>query len=195
MAQWTEPRCDEQGEIKAGYLVIGHQWWWEVQYLNGDLDQQFTTANEIHIPTRPVNIELESADVMHSFWIPGLHGKVDLIPGHINYIRLEASRVGSFPASAPNTAASNTRTCAFWWSRNPDEYAAWRQQQVKPAMDPATELPATANRPSSPGHVRCVTSPWNDLGGQVGPDLTHVGSRQYLAANTYPTTMPTLRLG
>ena len=73
----------ERGEVKSpDILVIGHQWWWEVHYLEGDQDQHFTTANEIHIPTnRPVDIELESADVMHSFWIPGLHGKVDLIPG------------------------------------------------------------------------------------------------------------------
>jgi cytochrome c oxidase subunit 2 len=179
-----------RGEIKSpDILVIGHQWWWEVHYLDGGLDQQFTTANEIHIPTnRPVDIELESADVMHSFWIPGLHGKVDLIPGHINYVRLEASRVGSFPGQcAEYCGAQHAHMRLLVVVQPPDEYAAWIQQQVKPATDPATAIARAGEQtfvagPCSLCHqVRGTTS-----GGRVGPDLTHVGSRQYLAANTIP---------
>ncbi len=180
-----------RGEVKSpDILVIGHQWWWEVHYLDGDLDQQFTTANEIHIPTnRPVDIELESADVMHSFWIPGLHGKVDLIPGHINFVRLEASRVGSFPGQcAEYCGAQHAHMRLLVVAQPADEYAAWKQQQVKPATDPTTAI-ARAGRTdlSSLGHVLCATRfAERPPGGRVGPDLTHVGSRQYLAANTLP---------
>src|SRR5487761_349000 len=83
--------------IQPRILVIGHQWWWEVHYVAGPPDRQFVTANEIHIPVgQPVDIALESADVIHSFWVPALHGKVEMIPGLTNYIRLEASRPGAY---------------------------------------------------------------------------------------------------
>jgi cytochrome c oxidase subunit 2 len=179
-----------RGEVKApDILVIGHQWWWEVHYLAGDLDQHFTTANEIHIPTnRPVDIELQSADVMHSFWIPALHGKVDLIPGHTNFVRLEASRVGSFAGQcAEYCGAEHAKMRLLVVAQPPDEYAAWVQQQVKPAADPVTPIALAGEQtfiagPCSMCHqIRGTTS-----GGTVGPDLTHVGSRQYLAANTLP---------
>jgi cytochrome c oxidase subunit 2 len=179
-----------RGGVKApDILVIGHQWWWEVHYLDGDLDQHFTTANEIHIPTnRPVDIELESADVMHSFWIPALHGKVDLIPGHTNFVRIEASQVGSFPGQcAEYCGAQHAHMRLLVVAQPPDEYAAWTQQQVKPAADPSTPIALAGEQtfiagPCSMCHqVRGTTA-----GGRVGPDLTHVGSRQYLAANTIP---------
>ena len=86
-----------KADLKPQILVVGHQWWWEVHYLNDNPSLQVTTANEIHIPSnQPVTIELESRDVIHSFWVPALHGKVDLIPGHPNFIRIEASHPGSY---------------------------------------------------------------------------------------------------
>lgn len=73
--------------------VIGYQWWWEVQYPN----QEVTTANEIHIPVgTPIRIEVESADVIHSFWVPELHGKIDMIPGQTNVIDLQANEPGVY---------------------------------------------------------------------------------------------------
>jgi cytochrome c oxidase subunit 2 len=179
-----------RGEVKSpDILVIGHQWWWEVHYLDGDLDQQFTTANEIHIPTnRPVDIELESADVMHSFWIPGLHGKVDLIPGHTNFVRLEASRVGSFPGQcAEYCGAQHAHMRLLVVAQPADEYAAWTQQQVKPAADPTTAIARAGEQTFVAGPCSlCHQVRGTNSGGRVGPDLTHVGSRQYLAANTIP---------
>ncbi len=91
--------------------VIGHQWWWEVQYIGGPVDRQFTTANEIHVPVGiPVNIALETADVLHSFWVPKLQGKVDMVPGYVNNLRLEAARKEPIAANVRNIAAHNTRT-------------------------------------------------------------------------------------
>jgi len=72
----------------AEIRIVGHQWWWELQYLDGPLNEHFITANEIHIPAgRTVDIDLASDDVIHSFWVPALHGKVDLIPGQMNPYR------------------------------------------------------------------------------------------------------------
>jgi cytochrome c oxidase subunit 2 len=179
-----------KGEVKSpDILVIGHQWWWEVHYLDGDMDQHFTTANEIHIPTnRPVDIELESADVMHSFWVPGLHGKVDLIPGHINFVRLEASHVGSFPGQcAEFCGAQHAHMRLLVVAQPADEYAAWTQQQIKPATDPTTAIARAGEQTFVAGPCSlCHQVRGTISGGRVGPDLTHVGSRQYLAANTLP---------
>jgi cytochrome c oxidase subunit 2 len=77
--------------------VVGHQWWWELRYVSDDPTRIFTTANEIHIPTgKPVRIELDSADVIHSFWVPVLTGKMDVIPGQRNLTWIEAQNPGIY---------------------------------------------------------------------------------------------------
>jgi len=94
---------------KPDILITGHQWWWEVEYLNDSPAKEFTTANEIHLPVgRPVNIEFHSADVIHAFWVPALHGKVDLIPGRSNFMRIEASDPGNYASSMPTCAYSSS---------------------------------------------------------------------------------------
>ena len=100
-------------QIKPDIVIVGHQWWWEVTYPGNSPDEQVTTANEIHIPiNRPVNIELRSQDVMHSFWVPALHGKVDLIPGFPNYIRWKQAMRATIRVNARNIAGPSMRTCA-----------------------------------------------------------------------------------
>jgi cytochrome c oxidase subunit 2 len=125
---------------KPDILIVGHQWWREVHYLNGDLDQQFTTANEIHIPAhRPVNIELQSADVMHSFWVPSLHGKVDLVPGHPNFIRIEASEAGEyFGQCAEFCGEQHAHMRLFLIAQEPADFDAWFANQSKPGVQPAS---------------------------------------------------------
>ena len=110
--------------MKPDILITGHQWWWEVQYLASAPDEQFTTANEIHIPTgRSVNIELESQDVIHSFWVPSLHGKVDLIPGLPNFIRIEASEPGNYQGQcAEYCGAQHAHMRLLVVAQAPDEY-------------------------------------------------------------------------
>ncbi len=99
-------------DIKPDILVVGHQWCWEVHYLNPHPYLQATTANEIHIPVnRPITLELESQDVIHSFWVPALHGKVDLIPGHPNLCVLKRAAPEISPGNAQNTAGRNMPTC------------------------------------------------------------------------------------
>ena len=131
-------------------LVVGHQWWWEVHYLNRQPDQQFTTANEIHIPTdRSVNIELQSADVMHSFWIPALHGKVDLIPGHNNFVRIQASDPGNYAGQCAEYCgaehAHDALACGCSTRRTSTQHgsinsASRRRSQPRRKQSPGSEL-------------------------------------------------------
>jgi len=99
---------DEKAHILK---IIGHQWWWEVRYEADSPHQSFVTANEIRIPTgEPVRLELESADVIHSFWVPSLMGKMDLIPGQENELNFVATRPASIAGNAPSSAGSSTPT-------------------------------------------------------------------------------------
>ena len=183
------PMAHAQTMMKPEIRIVGHQWWWEVQYLDDDVSKEFTTANEIHLPAhRPVNIEVVTQDVMHSFWIPALHGKVDLIPGHSNYIRVEASQAGSYTGQCAEFCGvqhAHMRLLAI--AQEPEDYEAWLEAQRMPATEP-TDKDAIegeqvfSNGPCSMCHsVRGTTS-----GGRVAPDLTHIGSRQYIAANSFP---------
>jgi cytochrome c oxidase subunit 2 len=181
--------ANAQSMTKPEIRIVGHQWWWEIQYLNDDPSKEFTTANELHLPAhRPVNIEVITRDVMHSFWIPALHGKVDLIPGHPNYIRLEASQAGNFSGQcAEFCGAQHSHMRLLAIAQEPEEYDAWLQGQRQPGAEPE-EQDAIAGKQiflAGPCSV-CHTVQGTTAGGRVAPDLTHIGSRQYLAANSFP---------
>ncbi len=175
--------------MKPDILITGHQWWWEVQYLNDSPANVFTTANEIHIPVdRPMNIELASNDVMHSFWVPSLHGKVDLIPGHKNFLRVEASQPGNYPGQcAEYCGAQHAYMRLLVVAQQPDEYAAWLDQQRKPASEPqsADAIAGQQTFLSGPCSM-CHQIRGTLAGGRVAPDLTHLASRQFIAANSFP---------
>jgi cytochrome c oxidase subunit 2 len=178
-----------QTMMKPEIRIIGHQWWWEVQYLNDDVSKQFITANEIHLPAhRPVNIEVETRDVMHSFWIPALHGKVDLIPGHTNYIRIEASEAGSYTGQCAEYCGvqhSHMRLLAI--AQEPEDYEAWLATQREPGHEPQTDDAKAGQQTFLAGPCSmCHTVRGTGAGGSVAPDLTHIGSRRYLAANSIP---------
>jgi cytochrome c oxidase subunit II len=175
--------------MKPEIRITGHQWWWEVEYLNDDLPKQFTTANEIHLPVgRPVNIELVTKDVMHSFWIPALHGKVDLIPGLKNYIRIEAAQPGSYSGQcAEFCGAQHAMMRLLAVAQEPDEYEAWLEAQRKPGNDPTTAEARAGQQIFLAGPCSmCHTVRGTVAGGTVAPDLTHIGSRQMIAANCFP---------
>ncbi|HEY1498554.1 MAG TPA: cytochrome c oxidase subunit II [Acidobacteriaceae bacterium] len=175
--------------MKPEIRITGHQWWWEVEYLNDDLPKQFTTANEIHLPVgRPVNIELVTRDVMHSFWIPALHGKVDLIPGMKNYIRIEAAQPGSYSGQcAEFCGAQHAMMRLLAVAQEPDEYEAWLEAQRKPGNDPATSEAQAGKQIFLAGPCSmCHTVRGTTAGGTVAPDLTHIAGRQMIAANCFP---------
>ncbi len=175
--------------MKPDILVIGHQWWWEVHYLNDHPDMQATTANEIHIPAnQPVTIELESQDVIHSFWVPALHGKVDLVPGHPNFVRIEASHAGAFSGQcAEYCGAEHARMRLLVIAQQPDEYQAWLNQQRKPGAEPTTQEAIHGQQVFLSGPcAMCHSVRGTAAGGRVAPDLTHIGSRHFIAANSFP---------
>jgi cytochrome c oxidase subunit 2 len=177
------------GSVKPQIKVIGHQWWWEIHYIGGPVQRQFITANEIHIPVgRPVDIELDTGDVIHSFWVPTLHGKVDLIPKQPNYIRIQADHEGTFHGQcAEYCGEEHARMMIIVVAQKPQDYQAWLDQQLQPAAAPASEEAIHGQDVfMSAACIMCHSVRGTPAQGHVAPDLTHLASRQGIAANTYP---------
>ncbi|HKO11939.1 MAG TPA: cytochrome c oxidase subunit II [Acidobacteriaceae bacterium] len=178
-----------QHAIKPDIVVIGHQWWWEVHYVDGPMDEHFTTANEIHIPVnQPVMFELRSQDVIHSFWVPSLHGKVDLIPGHPNYVQIEASHAGNYTGEcAVFCGEQHAHMRLLVVAQSPEEYQAWEQAQVKPATPPQSTAAQAGEQIFLGGPCSmCHSVRGTPAGGHVAPDLTHLASRQFIGADSFP---------
>jgi cytochrome c oxidase subunit 2 len=125
---------------------------------------------------------------MHSFWIPALHGKVDLIPGHTNYIRLEASQAGSYTGQcAEFCGAQHAHMRLLVVVQEPEEYSAWLDAQRKPGSDPRTSDEIAGKETFLAGScVMCHTVRGTIAGGRVAPDLTHFGSRRMIASDSFP---------
>ena len=171
--------------------VTGEQWWWRVHYLQGErLD--FATANEIRIPAgRPVDLVLKSADVIHSFWVPNLAGKLDMIPGKVNRMRIEAREPGTFRGQCAEYCGGPHGFMAFMVVAMPeDEFARWMDGQRRPAQAAARHAAASAVFDEQCG--ACHTIRGTPATGSRGPDLTHVGSRMTLGAARVPRNAGTL---
>ncbi len=171
--------------------VVGHQWWWEINYEDPMPSRRFTTANEIHIPVgRPIRIKTRSSDVIHSFWVPNLHGKRDLIPGHPSETWLQADRAGVFRGPcAEFCGAQHANMALVVVAEPPAAYESWRAAQLQTAPPPATALQSRGKAVflALPCPA-CHTIAGTQAGGKIGPDLTHLASRQTLAAGTLPNT-------
>lgn len=167
--------------------ITGHKWWWEARYLSNEPEQIFTTANEIHIPVgEPVAIKLRSTDVIHSFWVPALSGKTDLIPGQINTTWILADRPGTFRGQCTEYCGLQHAHMGFEVvaSSNAD-FEKWRQNQLKGASDEALGNEAGQRAFQQKCGV-CHTVRGTTAGGRVGPDLTHLMSRTTIVAATLP---------
>jgi cytochrome c oxidase subunit 2 len=175
--------------LKPEIRITGHQWWWQIDYLNSDPSKEFTTANELHLPAgRPMYIEVVTKDVMHSLWIPALHGKVDMIPGLANYILIQSSEPGTYEGQCAEYCGeqhAHMRLLAI--VQEPAEYEAWLQQQRQPGADPKTpdEIAGESIFLSSPC-IACHQVRGTTAAGTLGPDLTHIGSRQLIGADSFP---------
>ena len=188
MERMSEFPVHQHHEVTPEIEVIGHQWWWEVHYLSGGPSEQFVTANEIHIPVgRPIDILLESHDVIHSFWVPALHGKVDLIPGQANYIRVEADHAGEFPGQCGEFCGmQHAHMRLLVVAQSPQDYDAWRQAQLKPAAVPQNEEALHGQEVfNNAACALCHSIRGTVAQGKVAPDLTHLASRKMIAANSY----------
>ena len=165
--------------------IIGHQWWWQVRYLSQDSSRIFDTANEIHIPVgEPVQFKVRTEDVIHSFWVPPLGDKIDLIPSQTNVTWLEAGEPGTYRGQcAEFCGQQHAHMALLVVADRPDDFRRWWDDQLKPASAPQTALGETLFT------VRCGachTIRGTRAGGRLGPDLTHVMSRQTIAAATLP---------
>lgn len=183
------PHMNTPQMAPADIRLVGQQWWWKVEYVKGPLQQYVTTANEIHIPVGlPVDIDLTSSDVIHSFFVPTLHGKVDLIPGQMNRIRIEADRPGIYRGRCAEYCGAQHAHMEFLVvAQAPADYEAWMARQMQDASPPVTEQEIHGRQLFlDKACVLCHTVRGTIAHGRVGPDLTHIGSRLSLAANTTP---------
>jgi cytochrome c oxidase subunit 2 len=169
--------------------VTGHQWWWEVRYQDIDASSIFTTANEIHIPVGvPVTFSLKAADVIHSFWVPNLHGKKDLIPGKIATIWLQADKPGIYRGQCAEFCGHQHAHMALRiFAESREQFDAWRRGQIQAAVSPANPSAQKGQQVFlSSACVMCHAINGTSAGANVGPNLTHLASRNTIAAATLP---------
>ncbi|HCX17744.1 MULTISPECIES: cytochrome c oxidase subunit II [unclassified Afipia] len=175
--------------------VRGLQWWWEVKYLNPAEGATFATANEIHIPVgRNVRVQLEGADVIHSFWVPSLAGKQDMIPGRLNDVTLHAERPGIYRGQCAEFCGLQHARMAFVVIAEPaDAFAKWiKAQQQEAAQADDSEVKAGKAIFESRACAACHTVRGTSAAGTNGPDLTHIGTRKTIAAGVFETTRGSL---
>jgi cytochrome c oxidase subunit II len=171
--------------------AIGHQWWWEFQYRDVSPSEFVTSPNELHIPVGvPIVIKAMSRDVIHSFWIPNLHGKRDLIPGQVTNFWIQADRPGLYRGQCAEFCGHQHANMAFAVVAEPmEKFQTWIQHQRRIAMEPSSEAQTRGRQVflESPCAM-CHTVRGTTAGSRVGPELTHIGSRLTLAAGTLPNT-------
>lgn len=175
--------------------VVGHQWWWEIHYP----ELGVVTANELHIPTSdpaartPTFIRLESADVAHSFWIPELGGKTDVIPNRVNTMWLEPRQPGTYLGNcAEFCGLQHANMLIRVVVQPPDEFARWVEAEKRDAAA-ATEALEGRELFLSTSCVNCHTIHGTPADGTFGPDLTHLMSRETIGSGVVPNTPENLR--
>jgi cytochrome c oxidase subunit 2 len=171
--------------------VVGRQWWWEVRYHDREPGRWFTTANELHVPVgRRVELRLTSADVIHSFWIPELQGKTDLIPGRENVMWIEASRPGVYGGQCAEYCGLQHANMGLLVVAQPaGEYERWAARQRSAGAEPADSVTRAGQAAfTRSACALCHTVRGTTAGGNLGPDLTHVAGRRTLAAGLLPNT-------
>jgi len=178
----SQPNLPPNGSLKIE--VVAHQWWWEFQYAGKD---HIITANELHIPTGvPIRLRLKSADVIHSFWVPQLGGKRDVVPGQINELTFEATVPGMYPGQCAEFCGESHANMRFRvFVDSPRQFAEWEKaQSITPIAAAMITNPAAAAGAQIFSNSPCTTCHRIDgvSKGYIGPDLTHFGSRTTMAA-------------
>ena len=182
------PQLSSAENVSLRIDVSGEQWWWRVRY-RSEAGEQIELANEIRLPVgERVAFSLTSPDVIHSFWIPSLGGKVDMIPGRTNQLVLEPTRTGTFRGACAEYCGASHALMNFPVVVMPrEDFDRWLAGQTEPARTPTTELQRAGQRSFlANGCGACHQVRGTEADGTIGPDLTHVGSRLSLAAGTLP---------
>ena len=177
--------------------VRGFQYWWQVRYLDPKGNVMLTTANEIHLPQgQPVKVKLSSSDVIHSFWVPSLGGKMDAIPGQTNVTWLQGDQVGRFRGQCGEFCGAQHAHMGLYVSvDSPADYERWLQGQQQPAspVDAKEAMVAAGHQTFINQCAGCHAVRGTEAHGALGPDLTHLMTRQTLAAGTVPNQPAELR--
>jgi cytochrome c oxidase subunit II len=172
-------------------IVTGHQFWWEVEYDDPDVSRRLRTANEIHIPVgRPVQLDLASRDVIHSFWVPAITGKKDLIPGYRNTEVLLADKPDLYIGQcAEFCGLQHAKMNLQVYAEPPEKFKQWWDSQLQSAPEPANDLERRGRDVFTQSScVLCHSIQGTPAGATIGPDLTHLASRKTIAAGSLPNT-------
>lgn len=175
----TPPTDPNTVKVKA----IGHQWWWEFDYP----DLNVVTSDELHVPVgTKVDVTVESADVIHSFWVPKVGGKIQAIPNQVNETWIQADQTGVFYAQCYQLCGTSHANMRFRLvSDTKPDFDAWVANQQKPAIQPTAAQAQAGQRTFLTGAcVGCHTINGTQANGKVGPNLTHIGSHLTLAGAT-----------
>ena len=164
-------------------VAIGHQWWWEFQYP----DLGITTANELHIPTNTVvKVDIKAVDVLHSFWVPRLAGKMDAVPGQVNQMWLDAKEPGKYNGQCTEfCGASHAQMRFLVFAHEQGDFEKWSKSEKSDAVAPETVAQVNGQKLFMQGCNSCHAIKGTAAMGNVGPNLTHFGSRTTLAAVMY----------
>ncbi|MFN3387780.1 MAG: cytochrome c oxidase subunit II [Allosphingosinicella sp.] len=188
----SAPETGEEIRVR----VTGEMWWWRIAYLGPDGEPASLDANEIHIPVgEPVVLELLSADVIHSFWVPRLSGKLDMIPGRVNTMRIQADKPGVFGGQcAEYCGGPHALMGLVVVAHPPEQFARLMAARTRPS--PALPVDPQAARGAalfeSAGCAACHRIAGTGANGMAGPDLTHVGTRRTLGAGILPNNRGTM---
>lgn len=169
--------------------VTAYQWWWAVEYQHPEPEQRVRTANELHIPVgTPVRIKLLANDVIHSFWVPSLAGKLDAIPGHESQLWIRATEAGVYRGQCAEYCGHQHAHMAFVViAEPPDQFERWIQAQRQTAHQPSNDLEQRGLAlVQQSACVMCHTVRGTAAGGRIAPDLTHLASRSTIAAGILP---------
>jgi len=177
----SQPNLPPTGSLEIE--VVAHQWWWEFRY--GDQDH-IVTANELHIPAGvPIRLSLKSTDVIHSFWVPQLGGKRDVVPGQVNELTFEATVPGMYPGQCAEFCGLSHANMRFRvFVDTPEQFAEWEKaESAAPIAAASISDPAAAAGAQIFSNSPCTTCHQIDgvSKGYIGPDLTHFGSRSTMA--------------
>ncbi len=181
--QPSPAQAASSGSQTINIRVVGHQWWWEFDYP----DQKIITANEMHVPINStVYLDIESVDVIHSYWVPQLGGKMDAIPGHINKTWFQPTKIGTYSGQCSEFCGSQHGNMRFIVIvETQQQYQDWltQQQAAIPTMTASNAVQGEQDFLNG-ACVGCHTIDGTKAQGKIGPDLTHVGSRNYIAGGT-----------
>lgn len=189
------PDLHEPGEEDTLHVeVTGEMWWWRVRYHDARGGLLFETANDIRIPAGvPVVFTLKAADVIHSFWVPSLGGKRDMVPGHVNRLRLRADAPGVYQGQcAEYCGAQHARMRLEVHALEAGAFEAWIDAQQRPAREPETALLRQGRERFLVSCAECHTVRGTAAAGTSGPDLTHLADRRTLGAGLLPNNIGTL---